>query len=196
MKKMVAYSSVAHMNFAVLGLFVFNFQGFLGSLCLMLSHGFVSSGLFLSVGFLYERYKTRLFIYFGGLVRLMPIFSTLFFLFILANTGFPGTFSFVGEFLILLGLAQENIQVCLIAGLTLILSVAYSLALYTHIVYGNLKKGIIKRYSDLTKREFFLMFSLSFLTLFLGIFPNFILFSFEIFVPFYLDFVSALISSF
>jgi NADH:ubiquinone oxidoreductase subunit 4 (subunit M) len=189
MKKIVAYSSVAHMNFAVLGMFAFNFYGFLGSLALMLSHGLVSGGLFLSVGFLYDRYKTRLLIYYGGLVRLMPIYTLCFFILILANMSFPGTFSFIGEFVIFLGLISENYFICLLSGLTMIFSAAYSLMLYTNIVYGSLKISVIRKFADLSKREFFMVFLLVFLTILFGIAPGFIFDYLEVFVPNYLDYI-------
>lgn len=187
MKKLVAYSSVAHMNFAVFGMFSFNFYGLVGSISLMLSHGFVSSGLFLSVGALYDRYKTRLFVYYGGLIRLMPIFSTLFFILVLANMSFPGTFSFIGELLIFFSLIFANVVICIFAGITMVLSAAYSLALYTHTMLGGLKYIFVKHFSDLSKREFFNISTLTFLTVVLGIFPNLILLLVESNVSIYLD---------
>lgn len=186
-KKMVAYSSVAHMNFAVLGMFAFNLYGLVGSVLLMLSHGFVSSGLFLCVGSLYDRYKTRLFIYYGGLIRLMPVFSTLFFTLVLANMSFPGTFSFIGELLIFFGLVFSNIVFCFLAGTTMIFSAAYSLALFTHTVLGSLNYFFIKYYSDLSRREFFVIGSLVFFTVFFGIFPNLIILTVEGNLSLYLD---------
>ena len=144
MKKLVAYSSVAHMNFAVLGMFSFNFYGLVGSVALMLSHGLVSSGLFLCVGSLYDRYKTRLFIYYGGLLRVMPIFSSFLFILVLANMSFPGTFSFVGELLIFFGLIFVNFLVCILAGSTMVFSAAYSLLFYTNTMLGNMNYFFIK----------------------------------------------------
>jgi len=104
LKKIIAYSSVAHMNFAVLGLFSNSIQGLDGALFFMLGHGFVSSGLFICIGILYDRYHTRNILYYGGLVQTMPIFSTIFLLFTLANIGLPGTSNFIGEFLVLIGI--------------------------------------------------------------------------------------------
>lgn len=115
MKKIVAYSSVAHMNYVVIGLFVFNVPAFVGAMFLMLSHGLVSSGLFMLVGFLYERYKTRLLLYFGGLARMMPMLTVCFFVFVLANMSFPGTFSFVGEFLVLMGAIMKSTVIGVLA---------------------------------------------------------------------------------
>lgn len=186
-KKMVAYSSVAHMNFAVLGMFSFNFYGAVGSVLLMLSHGLVSSGLFLSVGALYDRYKTRLFVYYGGLIRLMPIFSTLFFVLVLANMGFPGTFSFIGELLIFFSLVYVNVLLCLVSGATMVFSAAYSLALYTHTMLGSLNPFFVKHYSDLSRREFFFLSVLTVLTVMLGIFPNLVILPIEGNFSLYLD---------
>ena len=187
MKKLVAYSSVAHMNFAVLGMFSFNFYGLAGSILLMLGHGLVSSGLFLCVGSLYDRYKTRLFLYYGGLVRVMPAFSFFFFTLVLANMSFPGTFNFVGEVLIFFGLIFVNILVCVLSGSTMVLSAAYSLALYTHVMLGNLNYVFVKFFSDTSKREFFMLSVLSLLTILFGIFPNLIVFIVEGNLSFYLD---------
>jgi NADH:ubiquinone oxidoreductase subunit 4 (subunit M) len=161
MKKLVAYSSVAHMNFVVLGLFVFNSQGFLGSIILMLSHGLVSSALFICVGFLYERYKVRSLLYISGLGRLLPFFSFLFFIFTLGNMGFPGTFSFIGEFLILLGVFLKNSVVGVLAGLSVIFSAGYSLILYSYTFHGSIRFNMIKYFSDLSHREFMILFVLA-----------------------------------
>lgn len=187
MKKLVAYSSVAHMNFAVLGMFSFNFYGLVGSVALMLSHGLVSSGLFLCVGALYDRYKTRLFIYFGGLLRVMPIFSFLLFTLILANMSFPGTFSFVGEVLIFFGLIFVNFVLCIISGITMVLSASYSLIFFTNTMLGNINTFFVKSFSDTSKREFVMIGILVLLTLMLGIFPNLILLIVEGNLSIYLD---------
>jgi NADH-quinone oxidoreductase subunit M len=192
MKKMVAYSSVAHMNFAVLGMFSFNFYGIVGSLSLMLAHGLVSSGLFLCVGVLYDRYKTRLFLYYGGLVRLMPIFTSLFFILVLANMSFPGTFNFIGELLVFFGLVFVNFFVCLLSGVTMVFSAAYSLALYTHTMLGSLNPFFVKHFSDLSRREFCMIFVLVVLTVFFGIFPNLIIFPLESNLSAYIDVITAL----
>lgn len=187
MKKLVAYSSVAHMNFAVLGMFSFNFYGLVGSVALMLSHGLVSSGLFLCVGSLYDRYKTRLFIYYGGLLRVMPIFSSFLFILVLANMSFPGTFSFVGELLIFFGLIFVNFLVCILAGSTMVFSAAYSLLFYTNTMLGNMNYFFIKSFSDVSRREFFMIGNLVFFTILLGIFPNIILLVVEGNLSIYLD---------
>jgi proton-translocating NADH-quinone oxidoreductase chain M len=187
MKKLVAYSSVAHMNFAVLGMFAFNFYGLVGSIVLMLSHGLVSSGLFLCVGSLYDRYKTRLFIYYGGLTRVMPLFSFLLFTLVLSNMSFPGTFSFIGELLIFFGLVFVNLAVCILSGITMVLSAAYSLALYTHAMLGNINGFFVKFFADVSKREFFMLSVLVFLAIILGIFPNLIVLIVEGNLTLYLD---------
>lgn len=189
MKKLVAYSSIAHMNFAILGLFCFNYQGFIGSLTLMLSHGLVSSGLFFCVNVLYERYKTRLLLYFGGLSVLMPIFCFYFFILTLANMSFPGTFSFIGEFSVLLGIAFDNIMIAFLAGLSMIFSAIYSLILFSSVMLGKINYNFIKVFGDLTKREFIILTFLVFFVIFFGIFSNIILYGLYSISPFYLDFV-------
>jgi NADH:ubiquinone oxidoreductase subunit 4 (subunit M) len=127
LKKIIAYASVAHMNYVMLGLFSTNIQALSGSIFLMLSHGLVSSALFFCVGFLYDRYKTRLLFYYGGLVNVMPIFCILFLLFTLANMSFPGTSNFIGEFLVLIGLTENNIFCVFISLIGVILGACYSI---------------------------------------------------------------------
>lgn len=189
MKKLVAYSSIAHMNFAVLGLFCFNYQGFIGSLTLMLSHGLVSSGLFFCVNVLYERYKTRLLLYFGGLSVVMPLFFFYFFVLILANMSFPGTFSFIGEFTVLIGIAFDNIFMAFLAGLSMVFSAIYSLILFSAVMLGKLNNNFIKLFGDLTKREFVILTILVFFVIFFGLFANIILYGLYAISPFYLDFI-------
>jgi NADH-quinone oxidoreductase subunit M len=127
LKKIIAYSSVVHMNFAIIGLFSLNLEGIQGSIFLMLSHGVVSSALFLCVGCLYDRYHTRLVKYYGGLVFSMPIFSVFFLIFTLSNIAFPGTSGFVGEFLIFLGIFQQSNIIGFFSAFGVILSAAYSI---------------------------------------------------------------------
>ncbi|XP_037409589.1 NADH-ubiquinone oxidoreductase chain 4-like [Triticum dicoccoides] len=159
LKKIIAYSSVAHMNLVTIGMFSWaaaalsNIQRIGGSILLMLSHGLVSSALFLCVGVLYDRHKTRLVRYYGGLVSTMPNFSTIFFFFTLANMSLPGTSSFIGEFLILVGAFQRNSLVATLAMLGMILGAAYSLWLYNRVVSGNLKPDFLYKFSDLNGRE-------------------------------------------
>ena len=171
LKKIIAYSSVAHMNFALLGFFVNNSQGLEGSLYIMLGHGVVSSALFLCIGMLYDRYHTRNILYYGGLVQIMPIFSIFFLIFTLTNVGLPGTVNFVGEFLILVGLWKININSAFIAGIGIILSVIYAIWLYNRLIFGQLRLYSLQKFMDLTLREFHILLPLVFLIFFMGIFP-------------------------
>lgn len=172
LKKIIAYSSVAHMNLVTIGMFSLNIQGIGGSILLMLSHGLVSPALFLCVGVLYDRHKTRLVRYYGGLVSTMPNFSTIFLFFTLANMSLPGTSSFIGEFLILVGAFQRNSLVATLAALGMILGAAYSLFLYNRVVSGNCKPDFLHKFSDLNGREVF--FFLPFLVgvVWMGVYPK------------------------
>jgi NADH:ubiquinone oxidoreductase subunit 4 (subunit M) len=127
LKKIIAYSSIVHMNFALLGLFTNDIEGLQGSLYIMLSHGIVSSALFLCIGILYDKYKTRLITYYGGLVNFMPLFSFFFLSFILSNLGFPGTSSFIGEILVLISIVSYNFKIAVFAAFSMVLSAVYSL---------------------------------------------------------------------
>jgi proton-translocating NADH-quinone oxidoreductase chain M len=173
-KKIIAYSSIIHMNYTILGLFNYSFYGFAGSYFLMLSHGIISSALFICIGFLYERYHTRIIFYYGNIVMIMPFLSIYFFLFTLGNIGFPGTSSFIGEFLIFLGLFQSNLIIALFTLIGLFISVIYSFLLYNKIFfYNNLNKNnFIIKYSDLNKREFFILFILLILMFFYGFYTK------------------------
>nr|ALD61733.1 NADH dehydrogenase subunit 4 [Nicotiana tabacum] len=153
LKKIIAYSSVAHMNLVTIGMFSPNIQGIGGSILPMSSHGLVSSALFLCVGVLYDRHKTRLVRYYGGSVSTMPNLSTIFFSSTLANMSSPGTSSFIGEFLILVGAFQRNSLVATLAALGMILGAAYSLWLYNRAVSGNLKPDFLHKFSDPNGRE-------------------------------------------
>ena len=175
LKKIIAYSSVAHMNFSILGLFVNNSLGLEGSLFLMLAHGIVSSALFLCIGILYDRYHTRNILYYGGLTRVMPIFSIFFLLFTLANIGMPGTVNFVGEFMVFLGIFEFNTFVAFLAGLSMVLGAVYSIWLYNRLMFGSNSSGSLLLFVDLTKREFNILAPLGFLTILLGISPSLIL---------------------
>nr|YP_010735528.1 NADH dehydrogenase subunit 4 [Pedicularis chinensis]WEI33106.1 NADH dehydrogenase subunit 4 [Pedicularis chinensis] len=153
LKKIIAYSSVAHMNLVTIGMFSPNIQGIGGSILPMSSHGLVSSALFLCVGVLYDRHKTRLVRYYGGSVSTMPNLPTIFFSSTLANMSSPGTSSFIGEFLILVGAFQRNSLVATLAALGMILGAAYSLWLYNRAVSGNLKPDFLHKFSDPNGRE-------------------------------------------
>lgn len=173
-KRIIAYSSVAHMNFGVLGVFADTVEGLEGGLLLMLSHGFSSGALFLAAGMLYDRFHTRLLHYYGGLVKLMPIFTTIFFCLTLANFGFPGTANFAGEFLILLGiLKMESVVVLLGALMGFMLSLVYSMLLYNRLLFGELNLGYLKYSSvlDLTRRELCVFVPLLCPIILIGVFP-------------------------
>nr|YP_010330482.1 NADH dehydrogenase subunit 4 [Rhodella violacea]UNJ19090.1 NADH dehydrogenase subunit 4 [Rhodella violacea] len=175
LKKIIAYSSVAHMGIVTLGLFSGSLTGLIGSLFVMFGHGLVSSGLFICAGILYDRYKTRIIKYYGGLIYMMPIFTVFFLSFILANMGFPGSLSFVGEFLVLLGLFETQPIVCFISGLIMILGAAFSLWFFNRLCFSSLKTDFINVFQDISRREFWILFPLFFLTLFLGLIPNYFL---------------------
>ena len=172
LKKIIAYSSVAHMNYVTLGMFSLNLQGIEGSILLMLSHGLVSSALFLCVGVLYERTHTRLVKYYGGCVQTMPIFSLLFLFFTLGNISLPGTSSFIGEFLILAGAFQTNPFVGCIAASGMIFGTAYSMWLYNRVAFGNGKYHILSAYADLNRREIALFVPFVIGVLWMGLFPE------------------------
>lgn len=172
LKRIIAYSSVAHMNFVTIGIFSLNMQGLEGSMLLMLSHGIVSSALFLCVGVLYDRHKTRLLKYYSGVVQMMPLFATLFMVFTLANISMPGTSSFVGEFLVLIGAFNSNTSVAFIATTGIILGAAYSLWLYNRVVFGNLKVEFIHAFYDVTRRELYVFAPFVFLVFVMGIYPD------------------------
>nr|QIA60222.1 NADH dehydrogenase subunit 4 [Treubia lacunosa] len=172
LKKIIAYSSVAHMNFVTIGMFSLNIQGIEGSILLMLSHGLVSSALFLCVGALYDRHKTRIVKYYGGLVSTMPIFSIIFLFFTLANMSLPGTSSFIGEFLILVGAFQRNSLVATLAALGMILGAAYSLWLYNRVVFGNFKPNFILKFSDLNRREVLTFLPFIVGVIWMGVYPE------------------------
>jgi len=185
-KKIIAYSSIVHMNFALLGLFSFNFQAVSGSIFLMISHGLVSSGLFLCIGFLYERYHSRLFFYYNGIIFFMPLFATTFFIFILGNMGFPGTCGFVGEFLIMIGLFQVNPLVMFLGGFSLIFCGIYSIWLFNRIVFSYMTKNSkIKYVADLNFRELAILYPLLFLVIFLGFAPSVILHFYDVFLYYF-----------
>jgi proton-translocating NADH-quinone oxidoreductase chain M len=166
LKKIIAYSSVAHMNLIVLGLFSGSFQGIDGAIYLMIGHGIVSSALFFCVGVLYDRYHTRAIKHYSGLVVTMPLFAIFFFLFTLANMGFPGTSNFVGEFLIFVGISQKNLFVLLLASSSIVLGAIYSIWLFNRVSFGTIKVG---QFSDLNRTEFYILFILTIAMLILGL---------------------------
>lgn len=175
LKKIIAYSSIAHMNLSIIGIFSLTYQGIQGSLFLLLSHGLVSSALFFLVGFLYDRYYTKLLKYYGGLVIKMPIFSVFFFFFSIANLAFPGTSNFISELLVLVGITEKNITIMILAASGMLFSSIYSIWLFNRLIFGNPKLIYIKNHKDLTKRESIIMIFLVFFTILFGIIPEFIL---------------------
>lgn len=175
LKKIVAYSSVAHMSLAVLGIFSFTFQGIHGSVFLMLAHGLVSGALFLLIGVLYDRYHTRLITYYGGLAQTMPVFSSLFLLFTLANISLPGTCNFVGELLVFVGIFEDNSLIALISGLGIVLSAAYSIWLCNRLIFTSLNTKYIPKFMDINAIEMQSVAPLAFLAILFGIFPSVIL---------------------
>jgi len=174
-KRIIAYSSVAHMNLVMMGMFSFHLSGIEGSVLQSLSHGFVASALFFLIGVLYERYHSRLIIYYSGLTHMMPIFIFIFIFFTMANIALPGTSSFIGEFLILAGIYKFNILAGILGATGMILGSGYSLWVYNRIAYGNLKIEYISIFKDISLREIFIFTPLIIGTLVLGIFPNIIL---------------------
>ena len=172
MKKLIAYSSVAHMGFVTLGIFTFTQQGIEGSIYQMISHGLISAALFLSVGVLYERMHTRIIKNYSGLVSVMPKYAIVFMVFTLGAVGLPGTSGFVGEFLILMGAFKKSFLVATIASLGVILSAAYMLWLYKRVVFGVVLKEEIKKLIDLNRTEMFILLSLVFPIIFFGFYPE------------------------
>ncbi len=169
LKKIIAYSSIAHMNLVVLGIFSFTQQGIEGAIFLMVAHGVVSSALFFCVGVLYDRYHTRALQYYGGLVQVMPLFSLIFFIFTLANVSFPGTSNFVGEFLVLLGIFQKSTTTLFLAASGVILSAVYSFWLYNRIIFGVLNNTYLLNFYDLNRKEFYIFTPLILAMLYLGL---------------------------
>ena len=172
MKRIIAYSSIAHMNMVTLGIFSFNVIGLEGALLQSLSHGFVAGGMFLLIGILYNRYHSRFLYYYGGLVHTMPIFSSFFLIFTLANIALPGTSSFIGEFLILIGIYKNNIFACAFSALGIILCGSYSLWLYNRIIFGNFKINYTVKFQDLKKREVIILLPIVFFIFLVGVYPS------------------------
>ena len=172
MKKLIAYSSVAHMGFVTLGIFTMTEQGIEGSIFQMISHGLVSAALFLCVGVVYERHHTRLISKYGGLVSIMPRYAIVFMVFTLAAIGLPGTSGFVGEFLVLMGTFKKNFLVATIASLGVILGAAYMLWLYKRIIFGEIVNEDLKSMLDLKRFEILILFSLVIPIIFFGFYPE------------------------
>jgi NADH-quinone oxidoreductase subunit M len=171
-KKLIAYSSVAHMGFVTLGIFTFSTQGVEGAIFQMLSHGIISAGLFLVVGVIYDRMHTREIAAYGGLVQRMPIYAAFFMVLTLANVGLPGTSGFIGEFLTLLAAFKVNTWVAFLATTAVIFSAAYALYAYRRVIYGVLVKPALKNIEDVTPREIATLAPLVALTIFFGFYPS------------------------
>jgi len=172
MKKLIAYSSVAHMGFVTIGIFSITKQGLEGSIIQMISHGLISAALFLCVGVLYDRLNTRMISSYGGLANIMPKYAFILMIFTLGALGLPGTSGFVGEFLILVGVFQKNIIVAVLASLGIILAATYMLSLYRRVIFGPIINLEVKEMSDLKNMEIYIFISLVFLTLFFGFYPD------------------------
>jgi NADH-quinone oxidoreductase subunit M len=172
MKKLIAYSSVAHMGFVTIGIFTFNVQGIEGAIFQMLSHGIVSAALFLCVGVVYDRMHSRLIESYGGLVHRMPAYAAVFMVFMLASIGLPGTSGFIGEILVLVGIFQVNTWVAALAAVGVILGAAYMLWLYRRVIFGALTKDELKSIVDLDRRELAIFVPLVLAVLWMGIYPS------------------------
>ena len=170
-KKLIAYSSVAHMGYVTMGIFAANQQGIDGAIFQMISHGFISGALFLCVGVIYDRMHTREIDAYGGLVNRMPAYALIFMLFTMANVGLPGTSGFIGEFLTLMGVFQVNTWVAIVATTGVILSAAYALWLYRRVVMGDLIKESLKTIKDMTTREKAIFAPLVVMTIWMGVYP-------------------------
>jgi NADH-ubiquinone oxidoreductase chain 4 len=177
LKRIIAYSSVAHMGVVVLAIFTFTLSGIEGSIYLQLAHGVVSSALFITVTLIYDRHHTRIVKYYRGMAITMPIYAILFLVFTLANIAVPLSCNFVGEFISLVAVYQVNTVICVLACAGVILSAAYALFLYNRVCFGSVSKyveGTLEN-RDVTRREFFVLLPLAILTVFLGVYPEFIL---------------------
>ena len=174
MKKLIAYSSVAHMGFVTMGIFTFNTQGIQGGIFQMLSHGIISGALFFCVGVIYDRMHTREIAFYGGLVSKMPVYAAFFLLFTMANVGLPGTSGFVGEILTMVGAYQVNPWIAFGAAFGMILSAVYALYLYRAVIFGEVVNEKLEGILDVTKTEVFILGTLAFFTILLGVYPSLI----------------------
>jgi len=172
MKKLVAYSSIAHMGFVTLGFFIFNQMGVQGAIVQMISHGFVSGAMFLCIGVLYDRLHSRNIADYGGVVNSMPKFAALFMLFSMANAGLPATSGFIGEFFVILGAVQYNFWIGLIAASALIWGAAYSLWMYKRVIFGAVANDKVAKLQDVSRREFWMLTVLAALVIGMGVYPK------------------------
>jgi NADH-quinone oxidoreductase subunit M len=172
MKKLIAYSSIAHMGFVTLGFFLFNPLGVEGGLVQMISHGFVSAALFLCIGVMYDRLHSRQIKDYGGLVHKMPVFAAFFMLFAMANAGLPATSGFVGEFMVIMAAVEVNFWYAFVAATTLIFGAAYTLWMYKRVVFGKVTNPHVEHLTDLNAREWLLMAVLAVCVLGMGLYPK------------------------
>ncbi|MDR6602799.1 NADH-quinone oxidoreductase subunit M [Achromobacter deleyi] len=172
MKKLVAYSSVAHMGFVTLGFFIFNTAGIEGAIVQMISHGFVSGAMFMCIGVLYDRMHSRRIADYGGVVNVMPRFATFFILFSMANSGLPATSGFVGEFMVIMGAVEHNFWIGLLAATALILGAAYSLWMVKRVVLGDIANDHVRELTDINRREFVILGVMAIAVLYMGIYPK------------------------
>ncbi|HQU61588.1 MAG: NADH-quinone oxidoreductase subunit M [Burkholderiales bacterium] len=171
MKKLIAYSSIAHMGFVTLGFFLFNAYGIEGAMVQMISHGFISGAMFLCVGVLYDRLHSRQIADYGGVVNKMPVFAAFFMLFAMANAGLPGTSGFVGEFMVIMGAVKINFWYAFLAATTLIFGAAYTLWMYKRVIFGAIASPAVEELQDISKREFMILAILALAVLWLGVYP-------------------------
>ena len=174
LKKIIAYSSISHMNFLLIGLFSGTPMGYIGSVIYMIAHGITSSALFILIGFLYDRYHIRNISYFGGLASVMPIFSFFWIIFNLSNASFPMTGNFAGEFLVFCGIADENLSILFLVLLSFIVTMGYTALIISKVNFGTIKINAFTLFRDLTSREFFIVTVLFVASLLIGIFPSII----------------------
>ncbi|MGH8464354.1 MAG: NADH-quinone oxidoreductase subunit M [Pseudomonas sp.] len=172
MKKLVAYSSVAHMGFVTLGFFIFNTAGVEGAIVQMISHGFVSGAMFMCIGVLYDRMHSRRISDYGGVVNVMPRFATFFILFSMANSGLPATSGFVGEFMVIMGAVEHNFWIGLLAATALILGASYSLWMVKRVVLGDIANDHVRQLTDINRREFVILGVMAIAVLYMGIYPK------------------------
>ncbi len=171
MKKLIAYSSVAHMGFVTLGFFLFNAYGIEGAMVQMISHGFISGAMFLCVGVLYDRLHSRQIADYGGVVNKMPVFSAFFMLFAMANAGLPGTSGFVGEFMVIMAAIKVNFWYAFLAATTLIFGAAYTLWMYKRVIFGAVASPAVEGLEDISKREFAMLAILAIAVIWVGVYP-------------------------
>ena len=172
MKKLIAYSSISHMGFVTLGIFIFNPHGLEGAVIQMISHGFISGALFLCVGVLYDRVHSRQIADYGGVVNTMPVFAALFMLFAMANSGLPGTSGFVGEFMVIMGAVKASFWYAAAAATTLVFGAAYTLWMYKRVIFGAVANHHVAGLKDLNAREFLVLGLLAVAVLVMGVWPN------------------------